>query len=75
VSMIEAIERIGAMTGKKLSWKYVEEARKGDHICYISNLGKFKRDYPSWKITRGLDRILEEIIASQRAQMTLSGAG
>jgi len=75
VSMIEAIERIGSMTGKKLSWKYVEEARKGDHICYISNLGKFKRDYPSWKITRGLDRILEEIIASQRAQMTLSGAG
>jgi CDP-paratose 2-epimerase len=67
VSMIEAIDRIGEMTGKKLNWKYVEEARKGDHICYISNLGKFKRDYPGWKITRSIDAILEEIISSGRA--------
>ena len=69
VSMIEAIDRIGQLTGKKLNWKYVEEARKGDHICYISNLGKFKKDYPNWKITRGLDTILREIIESQRVQL------
>jgi hypothetical protein len=67
--MLEAIERIEQISGKKLDWRYVEEARKGDHICYISNLGKFKKDYPSWKITRGLDTILEEIIASQRVQL------
>lgn len=66
ISMLEAIERVEQMSGKKLAWRYVEEARKGDHICYISNLGKFKRDYPNWEITRGLDIILEEIIASQR---------
>src|SRR5205807_2411297 len=35
----------------------------------ISNLGKFKKDYPNWKITRGLDAILEEIIASERQQL------
>jgi CDP-paratose 2-epimerase len=69
ISMLEAIERIEQMTGRKLDWRYVEEARKGDHICYISNLGKFKKDYPNWKITRGLDVILEEIIASQREQL------
>jgi CDP-paratose 2-epimerase len=69
ISMLEAIERIEQISGKKLDWRYVEEARKGDHICYISNLGKFKKDYPSWKITRGLDTILEEIIASQRVQL------
>src|ERR1700730_16610467 len=55
VSMIEAIGLIEKMTGKRLDWKYVEEARKGDHICYISNMGKFKKDYPGWKITRGLE--------------------
>jgi CDP-paratose 2-epimerase len=70
ISMREAIERIEQMSGKKLAWRYVDEARKGDHICYISNLGKFKRDYPNWKITRGLDTILEEIIASQRKQLS-----
>ena len=69
ISIREAIERIEQMTGRKLDRRYVEEARKGDHICYISNLGKFKRDYPGWKITCGLDTILEEIIASHRAQL------
>jgi CDP-paratose 2-epimerase len=46
ISILEAIERIEQMTGRKLDRRYVEEARKGDHICYISNLGKFKKDYP-----------------------------
>src|SRR6516164_5715131 len=69
ISMLEAIERIEQMSGKQLRWRYVEEARRGDHICYITNLGKFKRDYPNWKITRGLDAILEEIIASRRQQL------
>jgi CDP-paratose 2-epimerase len=69
ISMLEAIARIEQMTGRKLDWRYVEEPRKGDHICYISNLGKFQNHYPNWKITRGLDTILEGIIASQRAQL------
>ena len=74
ISILEAIERIEQMTRRKLDWRYVEEARKGDHICYISNLGKFKSHYPNWKVTRGLDAILEEIIASQRAQLAQAGA-
>src|SRR6266704_2876411 len=74
ISILEAIERIERMTRRKLDWRYVEEARKGDHICYISNLGKFKSHYPSWKVTRGLDAILEEIVASQRAQLAQAGA-
>jgi len=69
VSMLEAIERIEQMTGKKLTWRYVEEARKGDHICYISNMRKLRKDYPNWTITRRLDTILEEIIASQTRQV------
>ena len=74
ISILEAIERIEQMTGNKLDWRYVEEARKGDHICYISNLAKFKGHYPKWKITRGLDAILKEIIASQRAQQSQPAA-
>jgi CDP-paratose 2-epimerase len=74
ISVLEAIERIEKMTGRKLDWRYVDEARKGDHICYISNLGKLQSHYPNWKITRGLDAILEEIIASQRAQLPHANA-
>src|ERR1700751_2451004 len=40
VSMLEAIAKIEELTGRKMDWKYVEEARKGDHICYISDLRK-----------------------------------
>jgi len=67
--VLGAIERIEQMTGLKLDWRYEDEARKGDHICYISNLGKFQTHYPNWKITRGLETILKEIISSQRGQL------
>jgi CDP-paratose 2-epimerase len=68
VSMLEAITKIADMSGKKLNWKYVEEARKGDHICYISDLRKFQSHYPNWSITRNLDTIFQEIIAAQQAE-------
>src|SRR5271169_5549291 len=32
VSILEAIARIEQMTGQKLKWNYVDQARKGDHI-------------------------------------------
>ena len=72
ISMLEAIARIEQLTGRKLDWHYVEEARKGDHICYISNLRKFQTHYPKWKITRSLDAILEEMVAAQRKQQLYS---
>src|ERR1700730_18567349 len=72
VSMLEAIARIEQLTGRKLDWHYVEEARKGDHICYISNLRKFQAHYPKWKVTRSLDALLEEMVASQRTQQLQS---
>lgn len=72
ISMLEAITRIEELTGRKLNWQYVDEARKGDHICYISNLSKFKNHYPKWKITRGIAAILEEMVTSQRSQLARS---
>src|SRR5882724_5509189 len=70
ISMLEAITKIAEMTGKNLNWKYVDEARKGDHICYISNLGKFQSHYPKWKVKRGLEAILKEMTACHRGGHT-----
>ena len=42
--------------------KYDENARIGDHICYISDLTALKRDYPKWSITKSLDNVFEEIV-------------
>jgi CDP-paratose 2-epimerase len=68
VSMLEAIEKIEQLTGKKLNWTYVDENRKGDHICYISDLRKFKSHYPNWQITKSLDDILKEIVAAESSR-------
>jgi len=61
VSMLEAITRFEALIGKTLQTEYIEQARRGDHICYISNLHRFKSDYPNWEISRSLDDIFIEL--------------
>ena len=65
VSMLEAIARIEAQTGRKINWAYADQARKGDHICYISNLAKLKSHYPGWSLTRSLDFIFDEMITAK----------
>jgi len=68
VSMLEAISRIEALTNRKINWTYSEKARKGDHICYISNLTKLRNHYPGWSLTRSLDLILVEMVAAEKAE-------
>ncbi|MFN2376284.1 MAG: NAD-dependent epimerase/dehydratase family protein [Candidatus Binatia bacterium] len=63
-SVIESIAAIDALVGHPLETRYHDEARKGDHICYISDLAKFRSHYPSWRLTRSLDHILEEMVES-----------
>ena len=70
VSILEAIAQIEALTGKKISWTYSEQARKGDHICYISNLNKLKSHYPGWEVTRDLPSILEEMVVAEQRRHT-----
>lgn len=60
ISVLEAIMRFEDLFGKRLLVEYIEQPRKGDHICYITNLKRFRSDYPSWEITKSLDDILKE---------------
>ena len=73
--MFEAICKTEQMTGKKLDRKYVDQNRKGDHICYISDLAKFKSHYPRWDITIGLDEIFRQIIADHTQRLQSPNAG
>jgi len=70
ISIIEAIDRIEHLTGRKIAYIYHEQNRKGDHICYISDLAKFKSHYPGWTVTRSLDAMLEEMIEAQSPRIT-----
>jgi CDP-paratose 2-epimerase len=62
VSILEAIQKFEKITGREFRWSYAEEPREGDHICYISNMSKFRAQYPEWKITKTLDDIFHEIL-------------
>jgi len=61
ISMLEAITKFEQELGKKLSFSLEEDNRVGDHICYISDLSKIKRDYPSWKIKHDIDSVVTQI--------------
>ena len=60
-SVLECIDKINALLGTKMNWQYSDQARAGDHICYISDLTKFKNHYPNWGLTLSLDQILEKM--------------
>lgn len=60
-SMLEAIKLCETISGRELSWKYVEESRIGDHIWWISDNSRLMTDYPGWKVEHSIDDILREI--------------
>ena len=63
-SMIEALSAAQAMAAKKMQINYKEENRKGDHICYISDMSKFRKHYPGWSITKSLEQIYRELVVA-----------
>ena len=60
-SIIEAINLINKITGKKLKYTLSKKNRTGDHIWYITNNSKFKKHFPKWKITYSLKDIIKEM--------------
>ena len=66
-SLLECVEMIAKRTGKRPQLKYDDKARIGDHICYYSDMSKFRAHYPGWKLSYSLDAILDEMIGNVRA--------
>jgi CDP-paratose 2-epimerase len=60
VSILEAGARLEELLGLPFKYEYVDEPRRGDHICYITDLRHLRGDYPSWEVTISLEQILEE---------------
>jgi CDP-paratose 2-epimerase len=63
-SIIEAFKITEKYTGKAQQYKYSDENRVGDHICYISDLSKMREHYPNWDITISLDETIRQIVES-----------
>jgi CDP-paratose 2-epimerase len=60
-SMQEAILMCEKITGNKMDYSYSDTNRVGDHIWYISDVGKFKAHYPEWAFKYNLQDTLAQI--------------
>jgi CDP-paratose 2-epimerase len=63
-SVWEAFAITEESSGKKQVYRYVDQNRIGDHICYYSDLTKMKAHYPQWNITKSLKQTIREIVAA-----------
>ena len=61
-SILEAINLVEKKTNFKVNIKYLPKNRIGDHIWYISDLTKFRKDYPKWSVSYNTETIIDEII-------------
>jgi CDP-paratose 2-epimerase len=68
-SILEAFHLVEEASGRKQVFRYVDENRIGDHICYYSDLTKMRSHYPSWSVTRPLREIVDEIVRSWRVRI------
>ena len=61
-SILEALEIVENIKKINIKKKLIQKNRVGDHIWYISDTTKFKKDYPSWKQEYNTTKIIEELI-------------
>jgi CDP-paratose 2-epimerase len=65
-SILETIDSIYTISGAKLNYTQSSCARVGDHICYYSDMAKFKTHFPNWRLTYSLEDIIREIIEREK---------
>lgn len=63
-SVLEAIEIVEAVSGRKLDWTYSDQNRVGDHIWWIGDNGAFERDYPGWSQQYDVASTVEEMVGA-----------
>jgi len=70
-SMLEAIDAFERLAHRKLDWSYSETNRVGDHIWYVSDIGKFRRHYPAWRLKHDMESLLAAVIEGQRERLAV----
>lgn len=61
-SLLECVDLIHEISGKKPKLTYKDQNRIGDHICYYSDLRKLQSHYPGWKLSYTLPEITEQMV-------------
>ena len=68
-SLLELVDMVEARSGRRPTLTYSEVNRVGDHICYYTDMAKFRAHYPDWNPTHPLDRIVDEMVATMAAKL------
>jgi CDP-paratose 2-epimerase len=68
-SILEAFDLVQSVSGRRQIHSYVDEPRRGDHICYYTNLEKARAHYPRWTIARSLEQTVRAIIETWRERI------
>ncbi|MBD1138450.1 NAD-dependent epimerase/dehydratase family protein [Pelagibacterales bacterium SAG-MED41] len=61
-SVLEAINIVEDFMNVEIKKKFIKHNRVGDHIWYISDMKRFKKDYPKWKQKYSIKKIINELI-------------
>jgi CDP-paratose 2-epimerase len=72
-SVLEAIALAEELVGRRLAREYVDEARRGDHIWYITDNGKFRGHYPDWRIRYTLPELMRDIVDRNMKRWGVTG--
>jgi CDP-paratose 2-epimerase len=67
-SVLEAITLCEEVAGKRLTWRYADKARSGDHIWYITDTRKFREHFPDWHPQYDLRATIEQMLEQHVAR-------
>jgi CDP-paratose 2-epimerase len=69
-SLLECVEMVAeASGGRRPVLTYDETARVGDHICYYSDMAKFRGHFPAWRMAHDLPSIVDEMVTRVDQQL------
>jgi CDP-paratose 2-epimerase len=63
-SILEAFAMAEQRTGLPMRWSYDEQPRRGDHVCYFSDLRRMQSDFPGWRPKISLDETFDQLVDS-----------
>ena len=72
-SVLEAIALCERATGRPMARSYEPQARRGDHIWYVTDARKFQQHYPAWRITHTLENVVAGILEHQTSVVAPRG--
>ncbi len=68
-SNLECVELIAEQSGTRPVLSFDDTPRVGDHICYYTDMAKFRAHFPGWEMRYSLPEIVEEMVAAARARV------